>query len=284
MEVLGVIKMTSEEVQYSIWNNKVLDTSKLPDEEINKQPSVYEVIRVLSGVPLFLEEHLERLRKSIDLLNFQYDLSLLEIREQIYNLIKINDYPKQNIKIIVNNLDDPAKNTFMFFIPSQYPSSEDYNKGIKTISFKAERHNPNAKVVANHLREEINKSIEANGAYEAILINKNGEITEGSRSNVFLVKDDKLYTAPATDVLVGITRSRIINIATNLKIPVIEAVIPISFLQDIEGIFLTGTSPKVLPIATVDNRSFCSSSNPVIIKIMEVYDSMISEYISSFKW
>lgn len=281
---MGCKKVTSKEAQYFIWNDKVLDISKLPDSEINKQPSVYEVIRVLSGVPLFLEEHLERLRNSIELLGFEHRSSFAETKDKIHNLIKINNYPQQNIKIVVNSLENSALNQFIFFIPSQYPTLEDYRQGVRTISFEAERHNPNAKVVANLLREKINKAIENSDVFEAILINNNGEITEGSRSNIFLVKDDKLYTAPAKDVLVGITRSRIIKIAVNLQIPVVEAPLPISSLQEIQGIFLTGTSPKVLPIATVDTLSFDSSNNNIINKIIEAYDSMITEYISSFKW
>lgn len=277
-------KMTPEEIKYSFWNNKAWEASRLPEEAINMQPSVYEVVRVLSGVPLFLEEHLDRLGKSIALLNFQYDLPASEIREQIKSLIQINGYPQQNIKIIANMPDSRSPNIFMFFIPSQYPAPEDYCKGVRTITLKAERHNPNAKVVEKHLREEINKAIEAKHAYEAILINSREEITEGSRSNIFFVKHNKLYTAPAKDVLVGITRSRIISIAEKLHTQVVEAPIPAFSLQEFQGVFLTGTSPRVLPIAAVDALSFDSFSNALITQIMESYNALIADYVSSFRW
>jgi len=270
------------EGKYFLKNGKALEVSQLQLEELYVQPSVYEVIRVSSGVPLFLEEHLNRLRKSIELLGFKYSFSFEDLRNKIHDIIKINDNPQLNIKLIVNHLEAIAPMLFMFFIPSQYPSAEAYRDGVTACTYRAERHNPNAKVVANKLREEINRAIELKNTYEAILINSNNEITEGSRSNVFLVKDNAVYTAPAKDVLVGITRSRIIDICNSLGIKVIEATIPFEFLKGADGLFITGTSPKVLPVSSVDSISFASADSVIIKRISVAYNDMIDRYISSY--
>lgn len=271
------------EGKYFINNDRILETSHLQQEELNIQPSVYEVIRVESGVPLFLEEHLERLRKSIELLGHKYSFSFEDLKNKIHNLIKINDTPYLNVKVIANRFEGVAPKLFMFFIPSHYPTTDDYRKGVPACTYQAERHNPNAKVVANKLREEINRVIKLKNTYEAILLNNKNEITEGSRSNVFIVKNHAVYTAPAKDVLVGITRSRIIDICTNLNIKVIEEPIPFEFLKEADGLFITGTSPKVLPLSSVDSMSYDSANNTIVKRVSEAYNEMINEYIASHK-
>ena len=271
------------EGKYCLSSGKVLEVSRLQQEELYIQPSVYEVIRVDSGVPLFLEEHLERLRNSIELLGYKYSYSFDDLKNNIHNLININDTSRLNIKVIANHLEKIEPNLFMFFIPSQYPTAEAYIDGVEACTYRAERHNPNAKVVANRLRDEINSVIRLKNTYEAILLNNNNEITEGSRSNIFLVKDNVIYTAPAKDVLVGITRSRIIDICNGLGIKVIEEPLPFEFLEVADGLFMTGTSPKVLPISSVDSLFFNSANNAIVKRVSEAYNEMINEYIASYK-
>ena len=275
-------KETSAEMKFFIWNDKIYNTSKFPNNELHQEPSVYEVIRILAGVPLFLEEHLNRLRRSVELLNYPYTFTDSQIKEQIYKLIEVNQHPPSNIKIVVNHLNSVGPNIFIFFVLSHYPTLDNYTDGVSAITYRAERRNPNAKVVANHLRDEINKAIKAQDAYEAILLNDREEITEGSRSNIFLVKNSSIYTAPERDVLVGITRSRVISICKELQFSIIEEPIPVAFLNEIDGLFLTGTSPKVLPISSVNNNTFNSSNNKIIKKIIEAYDQAITNYIASY--
>ena len=156
-------------------------------------------------------------------------------------------------------------------------------KGIHTILHEAERDNPNVKVIAATFRDKVNKSIENAGAYEALLVNNKGEITEGSKSNVFFVKDDVFYTAPAEDVLVGITRSRIIQLCLKLGYNIVEQPISVDFLEDIDGLFLTGTSPKVLPIASINERKYNSAGNSAIRAIHDAYNKLINDYIDKNK-
>ncbi len=277
------MKSEALENYITLWNNKALDPVELPQQEIAIQPSVYEVIRITEGVPLFLEEHIERLKASVNLLNFRLDMSFVELKAQVNKIISINKAPELNLKIVVNNLNTANPNVFMFFISSKYPTPEDYSKGVNTSTYRAERHNPNAKVVALSLREKMNRYIKEQKVYEAILVNTRDEITEGSRSNIFMVKDSIIYTPPAGDVLMGITRSRIIEICRDLNINVVEEPIAVSKLREAEGLFLTGTSPKVLPIAAVDDIKLSSAENNVIGRILEAYNHIMSQYIAEYK-
>ena len=266
---------------YLVMNGEFITTKGFDPTEITRTTSVYEVIRVIKGVPLFLEEHLKRLNKSINLLNFEFPIDVKDMEAQIHRLIDINRCYDYNVKIIVNNLESVSPNIFIFFVASSYPSKDLYQRGVHTILYTGERDNPNAKVVSKDFREQVTDARKKANAYEALLVNKNQQITEGSRSNVFFVKNNKVYTASGEKVLMGITRSRIIQLCKDLRIPLEETQISTEFLEECDGLFITGTSPKVLPIATVDEKSYDSINNPVIIQIKESYDALIENYIAS---
>lgn len=268
---------------YFLYNGDILPSEEFDIEKTTVYPSVYEVIRVIDGVPLFFEEHIDRLWSSVKLLGYEQPYEDAIIKEHILKLLELNKCYNYNVKIVINTLDSKKPNLFVYYVVSNYPAVELYEKGIHTILYEAERDNPNVKVIAATFRDKINESIKNAGAYEALLVNNKGEITEGSKSNVFFVKDDIFYTAPAKDVLVGITRSRIIQLCLKLGYNIMEQPVSVDFLKDIDGLFLTGTSPKVLPIATIDNRKYNSVENSAIRAIHDAYNKLINDYIDKNK-
>jgi branched-chain amino acid aminotransferase len=260
-------------LQYFLHNGKEYEVNNFDNIYKEVSPSIYEVIRLINGKPVFLEDHIERLNNSAKLLNVDYSANVEKIRQQIIQLANLNNIQNYNIKIVVNNFNNP--NVYLFFIKSVYPSEDAYENGVKTTLFKAIRENPNAKVINSALREKINKHLEENNLYEAILVNNNDEITEGSRSNIFFIKGNKLYTAPKEDVLVGITRIKVMEIAKRLGLEVVEDKIKVNQIDEFDACFLTGTSPKVLPISQIDSKVF-NVKNTVLKKIMQEYDKMLS--------
>lgn len=118
-----------------------------------------------------------------------------------------------------------------------------------------------------------------NNAYEALLIDRNGNITEGSRSNIFMVRDKTVYTAPLKDVLPGTTRDSIIEVVLKCGYEFKEKRINYKDITKIDGMFISGTLSKVLPIRKIESIQMNSSKNAVIRNIMAEYDKMIKEYI-----
>lgn len=267
---------------YFIRNGQEFESEKITQETI-AQPSIYEVIRVMNGVPLFLENHMERLQLSAASLDSNIQEMISNIISDIKKLILINKTPEKNIKLVVYNLNKETPDYIMCFIKSSYPSKEQYLQGIHAILVHEERNNPNAKVVNNTLREKINQRLAETGAYEALLVNNNGEITEGSRSNLFFTVQGKIYTAPARDVLIGITRKYILEACSNLGYEVIEQPIPYSMLDYADGAFITGTSPKLLPIASIEERELDSANNAIVKGILTEYDKILEKYILEHK-
>ncbi|SHK06518.1 aminotransferase class IV [Tepidibacter formicigenes] len=270
-------------LEYYIYNRELYSTKEIGYFDKISNPMIYEVIRVIEGQPLFLEEHLERMEKSAKLIDFNLNKSKEEISNEVYKLIDKNNCNNMNIKFLCSNLDKDNQDFFLYFIKSYYPEEHLYKKGIHTISYYSERKNPNAKVVNIKLREKISQKLKEENAFEALLVNNEGLITEGSRSNMFFVKDNKLYTAPAKDVLLGVTRNKIMDICKKLNIEVIEESIKKSDIYNLEGAFMTSTSVNVIPIKSIDDILINSLENPIIKKIGKAYEEEMKNYINARK-
>lgn len=238
---------------------------------------IYEVLRVIDKKPIFLENHLERMENSFKLINEEFKLSYEEISTKIHELIVHENKSYGNIKITYGVNEKILK---VFFVEHSYPYEEMYKNGVKTILFFGERENPNAKIINDDFREKVNNEIKGQKAYEAILVDKNGYITEGSKSNIFMVKENKLLTSPTKAVLPGVTRGEIIKIAEKLGIEVEEVEYRYSDIDKLDGMFISGTSPKVLPIKAVNDIKL-DSNNSIIRKLMMEYDHEIVEYIKN---
>ncbi len=240
---------------------------------------IYEVLRVINRVPLFYEDHLKRLESSFRLMEKPFSYNYDKIREYLTKLIEANKIEKGNIKLTFDVKTDTMK---VFSIKHSYPSEELYKTGVKTILFHGERTNPNAKVVDSSFRSKVTEAINEADAFEAILVNNSGYITEGSKSNIFMIKEETLYTSPLEDVLPGVTRGRIIALAKSLEIKVEEKNINYKDIENFDAMFISGTSPKILPIATMDNIKF-RVDNKIMQLLIKEFNEEIKKYIDKFK-
>lgn len=276
--------MRAEAIKDYYVNNGKLETTE--DLEIFKRiekPPIYEVIRVIDGVPLFLEDHLNRMFHSANIIGYEIDRDEEDIIRDIKMLILKNNINRLNVKLLSTEIEDDGKIFLTYNIESFYPPEDYYKNGIHTILFNHERNNPNAKVLLTSFKDEVGQALKDNNAFEALLVNKSGYIPEGSRSNIFFVKEDKVYTANSSEVLVGITRKHIFNVCNKLNIKIVEESIHVDDLNKLDGSFMSGTSVSVLPISTIGTIGLDSVNNKIIKEINNGYINMMKEYISNHK-
>lgn len=264
-------------------NFLILDGNVKPcsNIEIKSNIIVYEVIRIIKGVPLFLINHLKRLENSASMLRKRVPFSDTEFNELIQQLINANKIFEGNIKITLEYKDEikPVQ-TIVAFIPHSYPTQKEYLKGVKTVTSIDQRVNPTAKIQNDVLRSKLNALMKKENAYEVILAHPDGFITEGSRSNIFFVKNETIITAPDELVLGGITRELVIQICKEKKIPILLEALKFSELSTIDAAFISGTSPKILPINTIDKFSY-NLPNQTIQELIQDYDDLINLYINN---
>ena len=244
----------------------------------NLKVAVYEVIRFINGVPLFFDEHMNRLINSVSLVECFLNINEGDLCGKLTELSKINKIEFGNLMLKVLFFED-SYDVLAYFIPHKYPEKEDYDCGVEVDLLRAERTNPEAKVENVTVRSLANRQIEETGVYEVLLVNQNEEITEGSRSNFFGVKGGCLYTAPFSSVLQGITMLKTLRLADLMSVPVCFESIKANELENFDALFLTGTSPKILPVSRIGGLQF-NVDNLVMRKLMQSYQQLISEDIA----
>jgi len=262
-----------------ICQNGLISETDFSFERFSSDQTIYEVIRVIDGFCIFLEDHFERLQKSFVTQNQRtFEMGFAEFKLKIEELVLINKSSEGNIKFVYLETEDESDWAF-FFIPHLYPETLDFQNGVATDLLFQERINPNAKVIQNSVRENANQMIAEQNLYEVLLVDRDGQITEGSRSNVFFVKDEVFYTAPASKVLVGITRKKVLECLRELGFQYKEESVIYSSIPSYDAVFLTGTSPKVLPVRRIGTQLY--ETNIQCIKmLMDSYDKRIVQYVS----
>ena len=258
--------------RYFIFNGELRPNSEF--RAFENAGGIYEVFRVEKGVPLFIEDHLARFYKSANIARKTIRVSPEQITKFIFTLVSENKVSAGNILLSCK------ENLKAFFIPHKYPEPGWYETGVRCGVLKAERENPNAKVFQTPVRLQADELMEKEGLYEVLLVDHINRVTEGSRSNVFFVKNGSLVTPPANEVLLGITRQKTIELAENAGIPINEQDILLNDLPHFQAAFITGTSPKILPVAQIGECGF-DPQNRLVQLLRGKYDELISDYINS---
>lgn len=233
-------------------------------------PIVYEVIRVINKKPLFLNDHLIRLKNSITHFS-KVELDIDFIKKNIRETIKTNNIVNQNIRIELGSFNKESFSYKVFPIESNYPSEEVYFKGVNCITIFKDRESPEIKIRNDEFKSYIKDQLKLNKAYEAILIAENKKILEGSRSNLFFTKDNKIFTSKSGDVLEGVTLKNVIRLIKKEKFGIIRRDIYKDEISQFDGAFLTGTSIDILPINTIDSFKIKGNENEVILKLIEKF-------------
>jgi len=257
------------------------ELSSKPDAKLFSRisgDSVYEVIKLLGGIPLFLEDHMDRLDRSIRLRGEIMSIPIRRVKNEINSLVKKTGCSNINVKLVWY----PATEKAMFltyFIQQDIPTKEEYRRGVHTILFSGARKNPHVKAIKTSYRERAATARESAGAFEALLVDDNGFVSEGTRSNIFYLIDGQLFTPPSDSVLLGVTRQHVIAICRELGIIVKEQKLNRKDIKRLEGAFITGTSIDVLPIGSIDNETLASAVHPIIKTIAQAFDKHVTKYV-----
>lgn len=224
---------------------------------------IYEVIGVYEGRTFLLDEHLQRLQRSASELRISLPYTLENLKEKLIELVKVNEL---NEGVIYLQVTRGTAERWHQFPENTRPNLVAYTKEEEVMT---ELEESGAKAVLTEdirwLRCDIKtlnllpnvlakqKAIE-NGAVEAIM-HRGNIVTEGSASNVFIVKDGTVYTHPANNyILNGITRQKVLEICRKNKIAVHEETFTVDDLFQADEVFITATKLDIIPIIQVNDQ------------------------------
>lgn len=225
---------------------------------------VYEVIIVRKGRPFKIKEHFERLKNSAVGLNIKFK-NYKKLEEDADKLLGKSGLKDATIYIQITRGTVPrshaypegmSPNVVMNISKWEGLPVSNYQQGVKVITVPDERWSrcyiKSIALLPNILAKKQAKN---NGAYEAIQI-RDGFVTDGTSSNVFIVRDGEVITPPATHYLLnGITRRVILEEAEKLNLQVKEKSISLDELFVADEIFLTGTTTEVMPVVKVNEKT-----------------------------
>lgn len=252
---------------------------------------IYETMRAYNGVVFMLEKHLARLGRSASLTKISIP-DREYITDAICGTIEANKLSDAYVRVTVSRgkgpigLDpDLCKETTFVVIAEhfrEYPSNL-YSNGVKLVIAKTRRNLVEAispKIKSLNFLNNIFAKMEAKerGAYEAIMLNAEGVLAEGTVSNIFFVKDDVLCT-PATEVgvLDGITRELVIDIAKNNGVRVNEGRFSPSDLFSASEVFFTNTTSEIMPVSQVELITY--SVGEVTKSLHALYKEGVAAYM-----
>ncbi|MBT3539354.1 hypothetical protein HOF40_01215 [Candidatus Parcubacteria bacterium] len=244
--------------KYCSLNGKLTKTKKavLPIDHIEFAYGfgVYENLRMRKGFVYHIEEHIKRLFDSAKIIDLNHDLDFKQVKNWVEKLIEKNNIKNGNIKMILIGGKKPI--LYIFMLPPKYIEKKEYRQGIKVTTYNYERFAPQAKALNMLPSYIIFKRAQKENAYDALLIDRDGNIIEGTRSNFFAIKNKTLTTPPLSEVLDGVTRRTVIECAKQNGYNIKEENIPLKNIFDYDGAFLTNTSGKIMPVKTIDEKSF----------------------------
>ncbi|MCK5454533.1 MAG: branched-chain amino acid transaminase [Calditrichia bacterium] len=260
--------------------------------------AVFEGIRCYKtkkGSAIFrLPEHIKRLFNSAKIYrmtppDFSYD----QIYQACIDSVKENNFEECYIRPVVfrglgefgvNPLNSPIETYIMTWYWGQYLGPEALEKGVEVQVASWNRFSPNtlpalAKAGANYMNSQLIKmEAIANGYVEGIALDTYGYVSEGSGENIFIVRDNIIYTPPmCASVLPGITRHSIIKLAKDHGFKVREEMIPREILYIADEVFFTGTAAEITPICSIDKIQIGNGKRgPITKKLQETFFGILS--------
>ncbi|MEM1502698.1 D-amino-acid transaminase [Domibacillus sp. 8LH] len=267
-------------------NGKIInsDDPVLPIDERGHQfgDGVYEYIRVYSGRPFMMKEHLDRFFKSAEAIKLNLDHSREDIEEITAGLIKRSELSDCDIYMQATRGIAPRNHLFPN-VPASISMTvkpframdETLRENGASIKLLPDERWQNCWIKTLNLLPNLLAKQEAfeAGAFEAVFV-RDGVVTEGSSSNLFLVKEGELITPPATKhILHGITRMAVIDIAAELGIPVKEETFAPDAVLKADEVFLTSTGIEIVPVTNADDQKIGSGKPGNITK--KIYEAFM---------
>ncbi|MDI6783979.1 MAG: branched-chain-amino-acid transaminase [bacterium] len=251
---------------------------------------VFEGIRIYNSRVFKLDEHLKRLYRSARAIMLEIPMQYNELKDAVLMTVRANQRRDGYIRLVVTRGEGDlglspwmCPKPFIFIIVDKiglYPE-EFYKNGLEIITAPTRKHipeglNPNIKSL-NYLNNILAK-IEARhaGVMEAVMLNSEGFVAEGTGDNIFIVQNKTLITPPAyMGSLDGITKATVFELAKKLRLAAKESVLTRFDLFNADECFLTGTAAEVVPVVKIDQRVIGDGKpGPITLRLIKSFRAL----------
>jgi branched-subunit amino acid aminotransferase/4-amino-4-deoxychorismate lyase len=254
---------------------------KIPVDSIglNRGYAAFDFMKVVKSQPFYTERHLDRFFRTMSLLRIEIPFSREEVNSIIQELAQKNTDNYYGLKFFAVPVETAGSEYFpsdLYITPVKIPVHPDeiFTQGISLMTKEYARFLPEAKST-NYMPSILwGNELKKYHAFE-ILYCFNQQVLETSRSNIFIVSKNHVYT-PGTNVLKGITRSIVIDLLHEKQIPFTEKQVSTSELFAADEVFITGTTKEIMPVVKIDGKTIGNGKvGPVSTPLIEAYQKLI---------
>jgi branched-chain amino acid aminotransferase len=251
----------------------------------------YESIRFQKKVMLFFEDHMVRLHRSVEAKeNFPVDSNrIFDTASELINEA-VPEKNDGNLRVVLT-----ARSILIHFSDVYYPTVDMYQQGIVTSTLSWDRFEPQVKVFRADFKKAVADTFAKETCfglpYEVLLRDSNGNIYEGSRSNFFVLHNKTVYSPPASQILIGITRKYVMISLEKAGFEYSEKSFSLDEIVSLReqsvisktafSLFVTSSPFDILPVRSIDNQEFESAKCPSLQTLSKEYQSIVSYYIQS---
>ncbi|GAC1392192.1 MAG: branched-chain-amino-acid transaminase [Ktedonobacteraceae bacterium] len=240
------------------WVHPNAGTISINDVAVLRGYSAFESLRTYNRRPFHLDEHLNRLYRSAGMIELDIPYTREHISNIIHEIIERNTYKHASIRILVTGGETedgilPSGKAILAVLITQLGERdmERFVQGYKVITSRLQRVSPEAKTT-NYI-EAVRSLKEATrrDAVDALFVNEQGHVLEGTRSNFFVFRGDTLVT-PSAGVLIGVTRNTVLELARGI-FTIEERPISFDELAHVDEAFITSSSKEITPVVQIDD-------------------------------
>lgn len=226
------------------------------DLSIQRGFGIFDFLKTINNQAIFLDDHFDRFYNSAKEMNLTVGVSRTELRDSIEQLMKKNNLPNSGLKFILTGgfSEDGYSMSKPNLILTQVPFEIDkasFNKGTTLVTYQHQRQLPTIKTIDYLQAIRLQSYVKENSA-DDILYHQHGSIRECPRANFFIVKGNKIIT-PKTDILRGITRSKILGLSI-ANCSIVEEDFNLTDLTTADEAFISSSTKNALPVLAIDGK------------------------------
>lgn len=239
---------------------------------------VYETVRVSKGFPRFLADHTERLMESARIIGLEHSFDPAFVVTAVESLLKKIATEALNLKILlIGARSKEGATLYVFPLNPLFPEKRLYSEGAALVTYEHERPFPHAKALSMLTSYLAYRRASTADCYDALLVDRDGNVTEGTRTNFLCLKGRTVISPPASKILLGVTRKHLLDVAKKGGFSYEERDIPLALVPSFDSAFLTSTSSKIVPIRSIDGAPLPPASE-ALRELMRLFDTYLSEY------
>ena len=232
----------------------------ISDLSIQRGYGIFDFFKVRSGFPIYLDDHLERFYGSAKEMRLHIDYTPDQLKEFIFHLLQINAAENSGVRMTLTGGYSPdgyllsKPNLILSLRPFAAQTKEQFEMGIKLITYEHVRQLPHIKTIDYLMAIWLQPLIRQNSA-DDVLYHQNGVASECPRSNFFIVTSEDKIVTPSKNILKGIMRTKLIEVAKQ-QFKVEERDVSIEEIKTAKEAFITSTTKTILPVRQIDEYVF----------------------------